>query len=168
METLFFASPSDVIFGGLPLFHSFGQTCGLNVAMASGACLTLLPKFDGEQALEIVQRDRVTLFLGVPTMYMALLGVPEPRAVRRQHPPYGGLRRRVVAAGGAEAASSRTFGVTLLEGYGLSETSPVASFNHPNATDASPGRWAPRSGASSSGCATRTIARSAATRSARS
>ena len=132
VETLFFASPSDVIFGGLPLFHSFGQTCGLNVAMASGACLTLLPKFDGEQALEIVQRDRVTIFLGVPTMYMALLGVP-------------GLERfdvstlRTAASGGASLplevlkGVEQTFGVTLLEGYGLSETSPVASFNHPNA-----------------------------------
>ncbi len=60
------------------MFHSFGQTCGLNVAMAAGGCLTLLPKFDGEQALEIVQRDRVTISLGVPTIYVALLGVPEP------------------------------------------------------------------------------------------
>ena len=42
------------LFGGLPLFHSFGQTCGLNASIAGGACLTLLPKFDGEQALSIV------------------------------------------------------------------------------------------------------------------
>ena len=73
LETLMPNGPGDVLFGGLPLFHSFGQTCGLNAAMAGGACLTLLPKFDGEQALSIVGRDRVTTFLGVPTMYMALL-----------------------------------------------------------------------------------------------
>ncbi len=69
--------PGDVVFGGLPLFHSFGQTCGLNAAIAGGACLTLLPKFDGEEALRIVAEDRVTVFLGVPTMYMALLAVPD-------------------------------------------------------------------------------------------
>src|SRR5512132_1731931 len=77
IETLLPMEPGDVIFGGLPLFHSFGQTVGLNAAMAGGACLTLLPKFDGEQALSIVDGDRVTVFLGVPTMYMALLAVKD-------------------------------------------------------------------------------------------
>ena len=77
IETLLPMGPGDVVFGGLPLFHSFGQTVGLNAAMAGGACLTLLPKFDGEQALAIVADDRVTVFLGVPTMYMALLAVPD-------------------------------------------------------------------------------------------
>ena len=131
IDTLFKVSPGDVIFGGLPLFHSFGQTCGLNVAIASGSCLTLLPKFDGEQALEIVQRDRVSLFLGVPTMYMALLGVPDPQR-------FDVSTLRTAASGGASLplevlrGVERTFGVRLLEGYGLSETSPVASFNHPD------------------------------------
>ncbi len=70
---MFSLSPADVIFGALPLFHSFGQTCSLNAAVASGACLTLLPRFDPDKALEIIERDRVTLFLGVPTMYVAML-----------------------------------------------------------------------------------------------
>jgi long-chain acyl-CoA synthetase len=131
IDTLFRVSPGDVIFGGLPLFHSFGQTCGLNVAIASGSCLTLLPKFDGEQALEIVQRDRVNLFLGVPTMYVALLGVADPQR-------FDVSTLRTAVSGGASLplevlrGVEKTFGVKLLEGYGLSETSPVASFNHPD------------------------------------
>ena len=131
-ETLFLTGPGDVIFGGLPLFHSFGQTCGLNVAIASGACLTLLPKFDGEQALRIVERDRVTVFLGVPTMYMALLAVPEQDrsdTSTLRTAASGGASLPLEVLRGVESA----FGVTLLEGYGLSETSPVASFNHPAA-----------------------------------
>ena len=67
------AGPDDVIFGGLPLFHVFGQTVALNVAVAAGACLTLLPRFDAEHALRIIAGHRVTVFEGVPTMYVALL-----------------------------------------------------------------------------------------------
>ena len=131
VETLLPNGPGDMIFGGLPLFHSFGQTCGLNAAMAGGACLTLLPKFDGEEALRIVAQDRVTIFLGVPTMYMALLSVKDPQR-------FDTSSLRTGASGGASLPVEvlreveRTFGFTLLEGYGLSETSPVASFNHPD------------------------------------
>ncbi len=131
IETLFPMAPGDMVFGGLPLFHSFGQTCGLNAAMAGGACLTLLPKFDGEQALSVVERDRVTIFLGVPTMYMALLGVPERERFDTSTlhtAASGGASLPVEVLHGVEQA----FGVSLLEGYGLSETSPVASFNHPD------------------------------------
>ena len=74
---LFSATDDDVIFGGLPLFHSFGQTCGLNSAVAVGARLTLIPRFEPTKALEVLQRDRVTILEAVPTMYMALLGHPE-------------------------------------------------------------------------------------------
>ena len=71
------AHPDDVIFGGLPLFHVFGQTVALNVAVASGACLTLLPRFDAAHALRIIAGHRVTVFEGVPTMYVALLHQPD-------------------------------------------------------------------------------------------
>ena len=131
VETLMPNGPGDVIFGGLPLFHSFGQTCALNAAMAGGACLTLLPKFDPEEALRVISEDRVTIFLGVPTMYSALLGVKDAQR-------YDTSTVKVAASGGASLpvevlrGVERTFGFPLLEGYGLSETAPVASFNHPD------------------------------------
>jgi long-chain acyl-CoA synthetase len=128
---LFSGTAEDVIFGGLPLFHSFGQTCGLNAAMAVGACLTLLPRFDPAAALEIIQRDRVTIFEGVPTMYVALLQFPD-------RDRYDTSTLRLCVSGGAALplevlrGFEEAFGCIILEGYGLSETSPVASFNHPD------------------------------------
>jgi long-chain acyl-CoA synthetase len=125
------AHPDDVIFGGLPLFHVFGQTAALNVAVASGACLTLLPRFDAGHALRIISGHRVTVFEGVPTMYVALLHAPD-RA------DYDTSSLRMCVSGGAALpvevlrGFEEAFGVPVLEGYGLSETSPVASFNHPD------------------------------------
>ena len=124
------AGPDDVIFGGLPLFHVFGQTVALNVAVASGACLTLLPRFDAGHALRIITGHRVTVFEGVPTMYVALLHQPG-RA------DYDTSALRTCISGGAALpvevlrGFEEAFGVPVLEGYGLSETSPIASFNHP-------------------------------------
>jgi long-chain acyl-CoA synthetase len=123
--------PDDVIFGGLPLFHVFGQTVALNVAVASGACLTLLPRFDAEHALRIIADHRVTIFEAVPTMYVALLHQPN-RA------DYDTSALRMCVSGGAALpvevlrGFEEAFGVAVLEGYGLSETSPIASFNHPD------------------------------------
>jgi long-chain acyl-CoA synthetase len=100
--------------------------------VAAGACLTLLPRFDPARALEIIARDRVTVFLGVPTMYAALLSTPG----RERHDVSslrlcvsGGAALPVEVLRGFEDA----FGCVILEGYGLSETSPVACFNHPGA-----------------------------------
>jgi long-chain acyl-CoA synthetase len=121
----------DVIFGGLPLFHSFGQTCTLNVAVAAGASVTLLPRFDPVQALDLLAAHRVTIFCGVPTMYGALLGV-------RDRDRYDVSALRICISGGAALPVEvlhrfeEAFGCMVLEGYGLSETSPVASFNHPD------------------------------------
>ncbi|MGI3785543.1 MAG: long-chain-fatty-acid--CoA ligase [Janthinobacterium lividum] len=134
VETLFLNGPDDVLFGGLPLFHSFGQTCALNASVAGGSCLTLLPKFDPRQALDVVARDGVTVFLGVPTMYMALLAAVERDASARTKASTvrfgvsGGSSLPVEVLRGVES----TLGMRVLEGYGLSETSPVASFNHPD------------------------------------
>jgi long-chain acyl-CoA synthetase len=124
------AGPEDVIFGGLPLFHVFGQTVALNVAVAAGACLTLLPRFDAEHALRIIAEHHVTVFEGVPTMYVALLHQPG-----REKFDVSSLRMCI--SGGAALpvevlrGFEEAFGCAVLEGYGLSETSPVASFNHP-------------------------------------
>lgn len=128
---LFDGSSDDVIFGGLPLFHSFGQTCGLNTAVACGATLTLIPRFDPTKALEVLQRDKVTVLQGVPTMYVALVQHPDNAEYDKsslKSSVSGGASLPVEVLKGFE----RAFGVALLEGYGLSETSPVASFNHPD------------------------------------
>src|SRR5690348_14521387 len=123
-------SEEDVILGALPLFHSFGQTCCLNGAVRVGACLTMIPRFEPGKALEIIERDKVTVFEGVPTMYHALLHHPE-----RDRFDTGSLR--ICVSGGSAMpvevlkGFDEAFGASILEGYGLSETSPVASFNHP-------------------------------------
>jgi long-chain acyl-CoA synthetase len=70
-------SEGDILLGALPLFHSFGQTCSMNSAVRTGACLDLMPRFDATRALELMDRDGVTIFQGVPTMYHALLHHPE-------------------------------------------------------------------------------------------
>jgi long-chain acyl-CoA synthetase len=128
---LFDLGPEDRILGALPLFHSFGQTCGMNASIRSGAMLSLIPRFEPGKALEILERDRITVFEGVPTMYGALLNHPD----REQR---GTSHLRVCASGGASLpvellhAFDEAFDCKVLEGYGLSETSPVASFNHPD------------------------------------
>src|SRR6516165_325345 len=132
VRTLLLAGPDDVVMGCLPLFHSFGLTCGLNSAVIAGACLTMLPRFDPGAVLGIIERDRVTVFEGVPTMYAAMLHHParaEADLSSLRTCVSGGAALPVELLRGFEAA----FGCVILEGYGLSETSPVASFNHPNA-----------------------------------
>jgi long-chain acyl-CoA synthetase len=118
--------PGDVVFGGLPLFHSFGQTVTLNATVSAGATLSMLSRFDPSAALQLLAAHRATIFAGVPTMYSALLAVADP-------PDLPDLR--VCVSGGAAlpvhvlTQFEKTFGCVVLEGYGLSETSPVASFN---------------------------------------
>ncbi len=118
----------DVALAALPLFHSFGQTCIQNTSIAVGGTFTLLPRFSPDEALAIMERDRVTLFAGVPTMYFALLHHESKRKHDLSALKYcmaGGSAMPVEVMRAFEAK----FPVKILEGYGLSETSPVASFN---------------------------------------
>ncbi|WP_433798429.1 long-chain-fatty-acid--CoA ligase [Actinomycetospora sp. CA-084318] len=129
VEALIRTTPDDVIMGCLPLFHVFGLTCGLNAAVASGASLALIPRFDPKAVLGIIESERVTVFEGVPTMYGALLDTDAEADTSSL---------RTCISGGAALpvevlhSFEKKFGCTILEGYGLSETSPVASFNQPD------------------------------------
>jgi long-chain acyl-CoA synthetase len=124
---LFGVTNEDVIMGCLPLFHAFGQTCALNVAVLAGAGLTLIARFDPVTALKVIERDRVSVFVGVPTMYVAMLqagrGIADTSTLRLCVSGGAALPVEVLSGFTAE------FGAGILEGYGLSETSPVASFN---------------------------------------
>jgi long-chain acyl-CoA synthetase len=128
---LFDLGSDAVTLGALPLFHSFGQTCGLNATICAGGTLTLIPRFEPGKALEIIQRDRVTVFEGVPTMYGAMLHQPDRES-------FDTSTLEICASGGAAMpvelmrGFEEAFDCKVLEGYGLSETSPVASFNHPD------------------------------------
>ena len=131
-ETLLENSTADVIMGCLPLFHVFGLTCGLNAAVLRGSLLTLIPRFEGGKALSVIERDKVTIFEGVPTMFAAMLHSPDAGS-------HDVSSLRLCVSGGSAMpvevmrSFEETFGCIVLEGYGLSETSPVASFNHPHA-----------------------------------
>ncbi|MEI5522976.1 long-chain fatty acid--CoA ligase [Streptomyces brasiliscabiei] len=122
-------TPEDVVVGCLPLFHIFGQICTMSVAVRAGASLTLIPRFEPQAVLDAIARDRATVFEGVPTMYAALL----------QHPTEADVSTlRMCVSGGASLpvevlhGFERRFGCAVLEGFGMSETSPVVTFNHPD------------------------------------
>jgi long-chain acyl-CoA synthetase len=133
-SSLFSVTQDDVIMGCLPLFHAFGQTCALNVAVLAGAGLTLISRFDPVSALNVIERDGVSVFMGVPTMYMSMLqagaGVADTSTLRLCVSGGAALPVEVLTGFGGE------FKARILEGYGLSETSPVASFNRENSAKA--------------------------------
>lgn len=128
-DRLFKGEGDEVMLAALPLFHAFGQSAVLNMGVLRGARLVLQPRFDAGQALDLMHREGVTFFAGVPTMYWALLG-----ALGELAPP---AHLRTAVSGGAALPVEvlqqfgKAFGVGVREGYGLSETSPVACFNPP-------------------------------------
>lgn len=125
---LFGVRDDDVVLVALPFFHVFALSSILNVCVRFGASMTLVPRFNAGLVLDVVQRDRVTVFEGVPTMYVALLDHPELSR-------YDLSSLRVGISGGAPLPAividkfEALFGVVILEGYGLSETASTTTFN---------------------------------------
>jgi long-chain acyl-CoA synthetase len=118
----------DVVMVALPLFHVFGLSSQLDVCVRFGATMSLVPRFDPARVLEVIERDGVTIFEGVPTMYIALL----------RHPNLDGCDTstlRIGISGGAPLpaevldAFEERFGIVILEGYGLTETASTTTFN---------------------------------------
>lgn len=118
----------DRIMGVLPLFHVFANTCVLNRTVLNGGCIVLLPRFEAGAVLAAIHRTKATALPGVPTMYQALLD--HPRLARTD---FSSLR--VCISGGAplsaelKAKFEGATGATVVEGYGLSESSGVLTAN---------------------------------------
>jgi long-chain acyl-CoA synthetase len=118
----------------LPLFHSFGQTVIQNASAATGSTVVMLPRFEAAPALQLMQDEGITFFAGVPTMYWGLLGALKEAGDSVDVEKLAATLRVAAAGGSALPVEVHKnfkdkFGVTILEGYGLSETSPVASFS---------------------------------------
>lgn len=120
----------------LPLFHTTGQTAQLNAQMFAGHRVVLLPRFEPETALEAFKDEKVNFWTGVPTMYWSILKYVEENNI--DVAPFA-ESLKVVSSGGAPMPVEvllkfqEVFNCRILEGYGLSETSPIATFNHPEA-----------------------------------
>jgi long-chain acyl-CoA synthetase len=125
---LFGIRDDDVVMVVLPMFHVFGLSSELNVCVRFGATMSLVPRFEPGKVLEVIERDRVTVFEGVPTMYIALLNYAELDR-------YDLSSLRVGISGGAAIPAEiideveARFGIVILEGYGMTETASTATFN---------------------------------------
>jgi long-chain acyl-CoA synthetase len=119
---------ADVILAVLPLFHVFGLSSILNLGMRFGCSLSLVPRFSEQAVLSAIERDRATVFDGVPTMFVALLNYPELHR-------YDISSLRVAVSGGAPIPAhvldgyEQRYGIVILEGYGLTETAATTTFN---------------------------------------
>jgi len=124
----------DVVLIVLPLFHSFGQGILMNAALSMGNTLVLIPRFDPANVLSAMQAEKVTVFAGVPTMYWALLTYEDKKNEFDIDLIAGNLR--IGMSGGASLpveiikGIEEKYKIPIVEGYGLSETSPLATFNH--------------------------------------
>lgn len=118
---------NDVTLAVLPFFHVYGLSSVLNSAVRHTRCISALPRFDAEAALSAIERDRITILAGVPTMYHALAAADATR--------YDTSSLRIASSGGAAIpepvlrAFEAKYGIPVLEGYGLSESASTATVN---------------------------------------
>ncbi|MFW0783771.1 long-chain fatty acid--CoA ligase [Gordonia sp. CPCC 206044] len=131
-------SRPDTFLVTLPLFHSFGQTVMMNSGLSVGATLVLVPRFAAADALDLMLVENVTVFAGVPTMYWALLAELDiPGTVDAVDVARIAATMRCAISGGSALPADilerfeQRMGILIREGYGLSETSPLALFGDP-------------------------------------
>jgi long-chain acyl-CoA synthetase len=131
-QSLLKLNVDDVVLGSLPLFHVFGQTCVLNASVIAGSSVVLIVRFEASSALEEIENRSITVVVGVPTMYIGILAADSDTAKMRTV--------RLSACGGASLPAevardfNAKFGLPLLQGYGLSESTACASFSVPGRT----------------------------------
>ena len=119
---------SDVALSVLPLYHIYGMTATMNAPMTAGAEIVLLPSFHVEEVMKTIQAKKVTSFCAVPSMYIAIISNPKVK-------DYNLRSVRACISGGSAlpVAVRKRFieltGGNLVEGYGLSEASPVTHVN---------------------------------------
>jgi long-chain acyl-CoA synthetase len=122
-------TPADVVLGAVPLAHVFGLSAALDAPIASGSCVALMSRFEASAALELMVAAGTTVFLGVPTMCLALL---EAAAEDAAVPPL-----RIAHSGGASlspetlGAFARRFGCEIVEGYGMTEVGGLVATQRP-------------------------------------
>jgi long-chain acyl-CoA synthetase len=125
---LFSVRPDDIVLTVLPLFHVFGLSSILNICVRFGCTMSLVPRFMPAAVLEAIQRDRITIFEGVPTMFADVLSYPDVGS-------YDLSSLRIAISGGASIpapvldAFEERLGIVVLEGYGLTETASTTTFN---------------------------------------
>ena len=135
-QELFNMQQGDVTLTVLPLFHIFGQTCLMNASMFMGIPNVLMARFDAVETLKLFRQNRVTVFAGVPTMYWGLVNLEESKT-NGELVAYASRQIRLMVSGGSSLPVQiledvkKKYGQDIYEGYGMSEGSPVVTFNHP-------------------------------------
>jgi len=125
---LFDVKADDIVLTVLPLFHVFGLSSIVDICVRFGCTMSLIPRFTAAAVLTAVQRDRITIFEGVPTMFADVLSCPDLDS-------YDLSSLRIAISGGASIpapvldAFEERFGLVILEGYGLTETASTTTFN---------------------------------------
>ncbi len=121
---------NSVVYGGLPFFHVFGLSGGLNPALIRGATIVLDPQPIVKSMLKLIQRHKINLFLGIPKMFAGMLNSPKFRRTN-----FDSLKLCVSGAGALDSSVKAEFerraDCEIIEGYGLSEASPVVCLNPP-------------------------------------
>ena len=134
MADMFHIVPEDISIIAVPMFHAFGQVVQMNATYSKGATIIIIPRFSPKAILNAIQHEKGTVFAGVPTMYGALLNFEDKEDEYDLKQIAQTLR--IGISGGASLpveiikGVQEKFDIPIVEGYGLSETSPAASFNH--------------------------------------